>query len=283
MLDPDLRAKMRSLGIDARTWRAVAVLPLVEVAWADGRVQTAERRHILQLASRSGALEGDGRLVVEGWLTHAPSAGYFRRGREVLRGLQERLADEGTELGDILDACEAVAKAAGGLFGVFGSIEPVERNVLAEIADELPARGADWSGLMDQLEASAEEWQDDDPTQFFAAENEEAGEPTDPGPMAGAPALGGPHLIRLDRDPPEPLALTGTLRIGRGGDNDLILGMDARVSRRHCQLYEQEGRWYVVDASSVNGTRVDGEQVLERQLFGGELLTLGDTRLRFHR
>lgn len=280
MLDPDLRARMRSLGIDARTWRAVAILPLVEVAWADGRVQRAERRHILQLASKSGALEGDGRLVVEGWLTHAPSAGYFRRGREVLRELEERLAAEGTELGDILEACEAVARAAGGLFGVLGGIEPVERNVLAEIADELPGRGEDWDGLMDQLDASAEDWSDDDPTQFFAPDEDD--EDTDPDVAEAPRAHDGPHLLRLDRDPPVAVPLGRALRLGRGGDNDLVLSMDARVSRRHCQLYEQDGRWYVVDAGSVNGTRVDGERVLERQLFGGEVLVLGDTRLRFH-
>ena len=277
MQDDALRARLRSLGIDARTWRAVALLPLVEVAWADGRVQAKERDRILSLAEASGALQGDGRLLVESWLGHPPSAGYFRRGREVLRGLQSQLEADGVHLDDILDGCTAVAKAAGGLFGVLGGVDAVERAVLADIADALP-RGQDWDGMMAQLDQSDEDWQDDDPTQFFRASPDAAPAPA----VADSPRrMDGPHLVFLDHEPPDAWALSNPTRLGRSSDNDLPLPMDARASRRHCQLYQSDDRWYVVDSSSVNGTRVDGERVLERQLFGGEVLVVGATRLRF--
>lgn len=275
MKDGVLRAQLRSLGIDSRTWRAAALLPLVEVAWADGRVQTAERKHILELAHKSGALAGDGRLVVEGWLAFQPSPGYFRRGRDVIRALQDQLAEDGVALNDILDGCEAVARAAGGLFGIIGTVAPVERNLLAEIADELPA-AADWDGLMDQLDYSVEDWTDDDPTEFF-----EADEATDPAVLDFNDKTAGPHLVVYQGEPPTVIVLSGALRVGRAGDNDLVLNMDAKASRRHCQLYEQQGRWYVVDSGSANGTLVDGERVLERQLFGDEQLRIGDSLAHF--
>ena len=118
------------------------------------------------------------------------------------------------------------------------------------------------------------------PTQFFTPEPEARATDPDAAPRR---AMTGPHLVYLDHTPPEAIPLDNPTRIGRSSDNDLPLPMDARASRRHCQVYEVEGRWYVVDSGSVNGTRVDGERVLERQLFGGERLTVGATRLRFHR
>lgn len=71
-----------------------------------------------------------------------------------------------------------------------------------------------------------------------------------------------------------------SLRIGRDPSNDLPLH-DPRVSRFHCQVGWRPGApWpYVSDLHSANGTLVDGEEVDERELHGGETLEVGPFQL----
>ncbi len=274
--DADLRRQLRSLGVDRDTWRVVTLLPLVEVAWADGRVQAAERARIVRLAQDSEALEGDGRLILEGWLSYRPSPAYFARGRGVLLDLLARPEAQAFQVDDILDACLGVAEAAGGLFGVVATVEPEERALLAKMARELPDFEA-WPALLGGLEDAAEHWADEDPTE---SQLQPVAVPPRLSPAPGEPATS-PHLLVPGSDGVRRVDLPSTLRVGRGADNDLVIRWDAKVSRRHCTLYVEAGRWYVVDAGAANGTHVDGERVLERRLFGGETLLLGRTHLVF--
>ena len=50
MHDDVLRSRLQALGVDADTWHVVALLPLVQVAWADGHVHDDERRSIMERA-----------------------------------------------------------------------------------------------------------------------------------------------------------------------------------------------------------------------------------------
>ncbi len=70
------------------------------------------------------------------------------------------------------------------------------------------------------------------------------------------------------------------LTIGRGLSNDIILE-DTRVSRHHAQLRYRAKRFWVHDASSTNGTFVNGEQVAERALRDGDVISLGGLELTY--
>lgn len=68
--------------------------------------------------------------------------------------------------------------------------------------------------------------------------------------------------------------------IGRGREVNLTLPHEL-VSRRHCEIYEKDGRLVVKDLGSLNGTfvnntRIEGEQILEPS----QLLTLGTVTFR---
>ena len=54
---------------------------------------------------------------------------------------------------------------------------------------------------------------------------------------------------------------------------------DALVSRRHLAIALETGRLRLTDLDSTNGTAVNGVRVVEAFLFGGEIVTLGDTTL----
>ena len=68
--------------------------------------------------------------------------------------------------------------------------------------------------------------------------------------------------------------------IGRGLNNDIILE-DTRVSRHHAQLRYRARRFWITDLGSTNGTFVNGEQVEERALRDGDLISLGGLELTY--
>lgn len=53
---------------------------------------------------------------------------------------------------------------------------------------------------------------------------------------------------------------SGSVLIGRGRERGLRLD-SADVSREHVDVYFQEGTWWLRDRGSLNGTRVDGQEV----------------------
>ncbi|MGH2467553.1 MAG: FhaA domain-containing protein [Candidatus Limnocylindrales bacterium] len=71
---------------------------------------------------------------------------------------------------------------------------------------------------------------------------------------------------------------TGSLSIGRGQDNDLILA-DERVSRRHGRLAVRRGALVYDDLDSTNGSFVNGRRVHQVVLGLSDELRLGGCRL----
>lgn len=219
MTDADLVSALHSLGVDEESVAAVALLPLVEVAWADGRVQPAERAEILELARARGLLDGEGQRLVETWLRYRPSESYLHRGRDVLRSLADR-GDHPTvnqaTLTEIVALCNRVATAAGGLLGRLGAFDPREQEIVAEIAEAFTARRATWDEVMGGMPApglmrDGAFPDNDDLTDPFPDDNDV----TNPFPM-GSPSsspLPRPPLIQLrsrrpSAPPPPPAAVT---------------------------------------------------------------------------
>jgi DNA-binding NtrC family response regulator len=68
--------------------------------------------------------------------------------------------------------------------------------------------------------------------------------------------------------------------IGTQAPADLVLA-DPKVSRLHCTIEIVASRVVLVDEGSTNGTTVDGVVVLKAELRDGQVIGVGDTRLRF--
>jgi serine phosphatase RsbU (regulator of sigma subunit) len=70
------------------------------------------------------------------------------------------------------------------------------------------------------------------------------------------------------------------LVIGRLADCDIQLDSQ-RVSRRHAELVRDElGQWHIRDLASRNGTRVDGQSILEQSLGPDDCIEIGQFELR---
>jgi two-component system cell cycle response regulator len=70
--------------------------------------------------------------------------------------------------------------------------------------------------------------------------------------------------------------------IGRDRENDIVLDSDS-VSRRHAKIEHREGRIYLTDLDSTNGTYVndDNEPVRDCQLRRGDQVKIGDTIFKY--
>src|SRR5258707_14218586 len=73
----------------------------------------------------------------------------------------------------------------------------------------------------------------------------------------------------------------GRMVIGRGEESHVFLP-DYRLSRRHAEVEQRIDGFYIVDLGSTNGTFLNGQRVQgEHRLSGGDLISLGDSRLVF--
>ena len=73
---------------------------------------------------------------------------------------------------------------------------------------------------------------------------------------------------------------TTPLRIGRSPDNDLIL-RDPATSGHHARLEQRGSQFFIIDLGSTNGTLVNGEPVIEKQLSDNDMIAIGQNTLRF--
>jgi pSer/pThr/pTyr-binding forkhead associated (FHA) protein len=69
--------------------------------------------------------------------------------------------------------------------------------------------------------------------------------------------------------------------IGRREDCDIMLPYDSQISRQHARLFKKDGKWYVQDLESRNGTFI-GKSKLESAapLEPGQMFRVGRTWLR---
>ena len=68
------------------------------------------------------------------------------------------------------------------------------------------------------------------------------------------------------------------LRVGRAQDCDLRV-FDPRMSRHHFEAEFSQGRWWICDLTSSNGTRVNDRRISEpTEVCTGDIVSAGDTR-----
>ena len=114
---------------------ALALVPLAEVAWADGSLDPKERRAVLEAASAIGLAEQDAaRHALGSWLERGPSPELLERWRAALSALCDELSVEARlRLRQALGkSAREVAEAAGGFLGV-GTVSKREEQVLERL------------------------------------------------------------------------------------------------------------------------------------------------------
>ena len=137
--DPELVQELQSLGFTPETVSLLPLVPLVQMAWAEGGVSDAERKLILQLARARGIAESsvaDRQLAA--WLSTRPDPQMFSSASRLIRAMLDSATAEAAPLtgDDIVKYCEQIAAASGGIFGI-NRISSEEHTLLGAIARDL--------------------------------------------------------------------------------------------------------------------------------------------------
>ena len=75
--------------------------------------------------------------------------------------------------------------------------------------------------------------------------------------------------------------LTGEVyNIGRTENNDICIP-DGTLSSAHCQLVKDGDTFRVIDQGSTNGTRINGERVMEAHLKSSDILQVGGIEILY--
>jgi len=152
MDDEDILQKLQRLGYTAETVTLLYVVPLIDVAWADGTVSEPERDVIIAAARARGVEAGShADLQLAQWLSNRPSSVLSDGTLHVLAVImmQRHSSDAGARSAaaqELFNSCKAVASASGGILG-FRTISDTEQRALDRIAYELERKGAPSSHL----------------------------------------------------------------------------------------------------------------------------------------
>jgi hypothetical protein len=118
--------------IGPETLAALGLVPLVAVAWADGKLDDDEREAVLSAARGLGLEEGGpaDRLLV-GWLESRPPHALLETWEAYVKALPAQVREALRP--DVLGRAREVAEAAGGFLGLGSKVSDDERRVLGEL------------------------------------------------------------------------------------------------------------------------------------------------------
>ena len=115
---------------------ALGLVPLIEVAWADGRMEDAERKAVLTAARARGIDDASpAGLLLDGWLSNSPPPRLLEVWTEYVKALSESLdaAARDALRDDVIGRAREVAEAAGGFLGMSSKISQAERAMLERL------------------------------------------------------------------------------------------------------------------------------------------------------
>jgi hypothetical protein len=138
--DPELSRELAEMGFTPETVKLLPLIPVLEMAWAEGEVTAAERKMVVD-AARVRGIEAGGMAdrQLADWLDRRPDDSVFRRAGSLINALVESGGRFDITPDDIIKYCEAIADASGGLFGI-RRVSAEERETLSRIANEIQSR-----------------------------------------------------------------------------------------------------------------------------------------------
>jgi hypothetical protein len=123
------------LQVSPESLAALAVVPMIQVTWADGKLDDKEREVVLAHASKRGIQPGSIEFdLLDRWLAHAPEPGLLEAWHHYVAALCERLdpSERDRLKTELLRDVHAAAQASGGFLGL-GAVSREERAVIEKL------------------------------------------------------------------------------------------------------------------------------------------------------
>jgi len=132
--------RMLRLNIKGEMLTAFKLFPLVEVAWADGSISSAEADAVVHAATQQGIpRESEVLARLKDWLNKGPTPEGRTLWKMYASELRKKLS--ATELAtfrdDLIKHAEAVAHASGGILNLFLTESREEKKAIQELRKEL--------------------------------------------------------------------------------------------------------------------------------------------------
>lgn len=137
--DQEVLQELLDLGFSPENLLALWLVPLTQVAWADGTVAKAERKAVLAALRKHGYSERSPAWhLLESWLDHEPCPDVLTAWKDYAHATAETAGRKRMILlrNELLNRAREVAEAAGGVLGV-GTVSKAEEAVLTQIDEAL--------------------------------------------------------------------------------------------------------------------------------------------------
>lgn len=129
---------LTATGITPESLMSVSLIPLVAVAWADKKMEDAEKAAILQAAEAGGIDPGSASYeTMKSWLEQQPGKELLDAWKSYIVAIKDNLepAVAAQLKTSILGRAESVAKSAGGFLGIGNKVSSEEQKVLGDLAN----------------------------------------------------------------------------------------------------------------------------------------------------
>lgn len=129
--------KLVNLNITPQAVAALAVVPLIEVAWADGHVDDKEKQVIISQIEKHGIKKGSTEHeLTELWLSHRPDKNLLIAWTHLVQDICSKMNP--TEKSDFRESLmhdtRVIANASGGFLG-FGKVSKEEKLMLKKLEE----------------------------------------------------------------------------------------------------------------------------------------------------
>lgn len=140
LTDPEMLADLQELGFTPETVALLPLVPLLQVAWAEGGITKAERTLLIHFARARGVEPGSAAdRQLEVWLKEEPDQAVFTHATRLIRAMLDSGSQGSLTADDLVKHSEEIAAASGGILGL-RRVSPEERELLESIARELKSR-----------------------------------------------------------------------------------------------------------------------------------------------
>jgi hypothetical protein len=131
--DEKVLEKLVELNVRPETLASLVMVPLVEIAWADGAMTEEEQAAVLKAAVKQGFSKGSiDYALIENWLVRRPSDTMLEGWTQYIRGLCGNL--NRTQIAhlrdEVLGNAKAIAEASGGFLGLTSKVSKAEHAML---------------------------------------------------------------------------------------------------------------------------------------------------------
>ena len=134
--NPKILSALADLKVGGAAVLVMSLYPLVEVAWADGTIDQAERAVLLELSASIGLKPGSpGFDYLTKWLAKRPESVWHPLWADYTRALSAMMTPDDRSLlkATILGRARVVAEASGGFLGVAWRMSEAEHDVLTQL------------------------------------------------------------------------------------------------------------------------------------------------------